>query len=737
MTESFPRQQALTQAFSLGVPRSFTISPDGWRVAFLRSQGGRDPVTCLWLLDVATGTQRLLADPATLAAGGAAPEGELTDQERALRERTRERSSGITRYATDSGLTVATFALAGQVWLADLAGDAGVRPLPATTPAFDPRPDPTGRRVAYACQGALRVTELATGTDREVIGPAGRPGLTFGLAEFIAAEEMGRTRGYWWAPDGNALAVARVDESPVGRWYIADPANPADPPRAIAYPAAGTANADVSLLVVELGGNAAGPGGERGPGGTVAELAWDRALFPYLVNVSWDDHGLLVAVQSRDQRRLRLLWGEPGSTTLTVIREETDQHWVDIVPGTPAWTRDGRIAWATDSGDAKRLLAAAPAGLAAASPVTPPGLQVREVLATDGDAVLFTASREEPTETGVWLHRPQELSEVSPAGGVHTGRRAGGTTVLVSRGLAGPGVTAQAIRGQAATGIASLAERPALPPPRPQIFAAGPSGIRTALLLPSWHRPGSGTLPVLLDPYGGPHFQKVVAACDAYLTSQWFAEQGFAVVVADGRGTPGRGPAWDRAVAGDLAGPVLDDQVTALHAAAERCADLDLGRVGIRGWSFGGHLAALAVLRRPDVFHAAVAGAPVTDQRLYDTHYTERYLGQPGRNPAAYQRSSVISDAQRLRATAQPHRPLMLIHGLADDNVVAAHTLRLSAALLAAGYPHTVLPLTGITHLAAQPEVAENLLLVQADFLRRALGVASLTPAGSPAAASQ
>jgi dipeptidyl-peptidase-4 len=240
---------------------------------------------------------------------------------------------------------------------------------------------------------------------------------------------------------------------------------------------------------------------------------------------------------------------------------------------------------------------------------------------------------------------------------------------------------------------------------------------------------------VLLDPYGGPQAQRVLKARDAYLTSQWFAEQGFAVVIADGRGTPGRGPEWERAVAGDLAGPVLEDQVDALRDAAARFADLDTGRVAIRGWSFGGYLAALAVLRHPDTFHAAIAGAPVTDWHLYDTHYTERYLGQPDRDTEVYERSSLISLAERAvvrspgdgaareqaDAGAIPPRPLMLIHGLADDNVVVAHTLRLSGALLGAGYPHTVLPLSGITHMASQETVAENLLLLQLDFLRAAL----------------
>jgi dipeptidyl-peptidase 4 len=238
------------------------------------------------------------------------------------------------------------------------------------------------------------------------------------------------------------------------------------------------------------------------------------------------------------------------------------------------------------------------------------------------------------------------------------------------------------------------------------------------VLLPTGHRGGGERLPVLMDPYGGPHAQRVLAARGAYLTSQWFADQGFAVVVADGRGTPGRGPSYERAVAGDLATPALEDQVTALHAAASAHPELDVSRVAIRGWSFGGYLAALAVLRRPDVFHAAVAGAPVTDWLLYDTHYTERYLGDPALEPEAYQRSSLLADAPKLS------RPLLLIHGLADDNVVAAHTLRLSSALLAAGRPHSVLPLSGVTHMTPQEEVAENLLLLQVEFLRSALGPA-------------
>jgi dipeptidyl-peptidase 4 len=554
---------------------------------------------------------------------------------------------------------------------------------------------------------------LDAGADALLTGPHGEPGVMFGLAEFVAAEEMDRTRGYWWAPDGSAVLVARVDETPVQRWHIADPANPGRAPREVGYPSAGTPNAEVSLVY-------AGLDGSRVP------LDWDRAAFPYLVTVEWAEAGALIVVQSRDQRRMRLLSADPARGTTTVLREDTDRHWVDIVAGVPGWTGDGRIVWTADSEGARRLLVAAPGELTdgTAAPVTPVDLQVRGVADIDGNTVLFSASERDPTEVALWAYGPQGVAEVTTEHGVSTGLRTGGTTVVLHRSLDAPGVTVT-VRTESRPGekitVTSFAEHPSLPAPRPALFTAGERDVRTALLLPSWHRPGSGKLPVLMDPYGGPGMQRVVAAQGAFADSQWFAEQGFAVVVADGRGTPGRGPDWERAVAGDLAGPVLEDQVAALAAAAARCADLDTGRVAIRGWSFGGYLAALAVLRRPDVFHAAVAGAPVTDWQLYDTHYTERYLGHPDENGAAYERSSLLGDAAELA------RPLLIIHGLADDNVVAAHTLRLSAALLAAGRPHSVLPLSGVTHMTPQEEVAENLLLLQVDFLRKALDVVRVT----------
>jgi dipeptidyl-peptidase-4 len=710
VTDSFPRQSARTRGFTLGAPRSFRLSPDGQTVLFLRSRGGSDPVNCLWALDVASGQERVIADPAQLGRTGA----EDDPIEKARRERVRERAGGVVAFGTNADCTLAAFALAGVVYVADLtAGGSGVRELSTATPAADPRPDPAGQFVAYVSGGALRVHDLATGEDRALADPAGADGISFGLAEFIAAEEMDRSRGYWWAPDGSAILTARVDETPVQFWHIGDPANPQTPPNDVRYPAAGTNNAVVTAFVAGLDGS-------------LTSVSWDNERLPYLVTASWDAGDPLLVVASRDQRDMRILQVDRSSGQTTVVRRDTDPCWVDIVAGVPDRTADGRIAWTADIDGAKRLVAgtAAEHETGTAPILTPDSLNVVEVQGTDGDTIVFAAtSGGDAASIAVWTAGPAGLTRVSPAEGLHMGQLAGGTLLLISRTLDDADLAVRLLRpaGGSYTEVASigsLAEQPSLPRPRPVLtWSAGRHRIRTAIVLPSWHQPGSARLPVLCDPYGGPHGKRVMTAAAGYLSSQWFAEQGFAVVIADGRGTPGRGPAWDRAVSGDLATPVLEDQVEALQSAAAQCGDLDLTKVGIRGWSFGGYLAALAVLRRPDVFHAAVAGAPPTDWRLYDTCYTERYLGHPDTDPENYERSSLLADAPKLS------RPLMLVHGLADDNVAVAHTLRMSSALLAAGRPHTVLPLSGVTHMASQEDVAENLLLLQVEFLRSALGI--------------
>ncbi|MDF3291693.1 prolyl oligopeptidase family serine peptidase [Streptomyces silvisoli] len=682
----FPSQLARTGRFTYGAPRAFTVSPDGERVLFLRSRAGDDPVCCLWMYQ--DGTEHLLADPAELDAGDA----ELPPEELTRRERARERAVGIVGYATDAAVRTVAFALGGRLWTVDTAHGTP-RPVRTVGPLVDPRPDPTGARIAYVCGGAMYVVELDGGTNRMLARSEG-PHIGYGLAEHAAAESMGRSRGYWWAPDGSRLLVARVDESAVQRWWISDPAHPDRAPRSMAYPVAGTANAEVTLHIVDLAGGR-------------TEVAWDRAAFEYVAAAVWDAHGPLVTVQSRDQRTVRVLEVDPETGATALAHEQRDPAWVQLVPGTPARTASGRLVRADERDDTRRLSIGDGA-------VTPPGRQLREVLGVSGERVLFTAS-EEPTEVHVWSRDPEEgLTRLSTEPGVHTAALGGRTVVLDSRTADGRAFTV--LRdGQPVGTVASFAERPVVTP-RISWLRTGERGIRTALLLPSWYAPGT-RLPVLLCPYAGHGMQLAVATRDWWLCeAQWFAEAGFAVVVADGRGTPGRGPRWEKAFHGDKLSAALEDQVTAVLGAAEHCRDLDLTRTAIRGWSYGGYLAAAAVLRRPDVFHAAVAGAAPFDQRLYDTHWQERFLGHPDEQPENYDRCSLIADAPRLR------RPLLLVHGLADDNVTAAHTLRMSAALLAAGRPHTVLPLSGVSHAVLGARAVERLLLFQRDFLRDALG---------------
>ncbi|MEV4533569.1 prolyl oligopeptidase family serine peptidase [Asanoa sp. NPDC049518] len=684
----FPALRIRTRNFTLGLPGQFVVRSDGRQVLFARSRAGDDPVACLWAYDVVAARERLLLDPRDMGLDESA----LPPAEQRRRERSRQLAGGVTGFACDDTQSVVALALGGELVVVE-PDNGVVRTLPTAGDVVDPRPDPHGRLVGYVSGDGLHLIGV-DGTDARVLAAPDGPAVGYGLAEHVAGESMHRTRGWWWAPDGRRVAVARVDESGVQLWHIANLADPSAAPIALRYPVAGTANADVSLHVFDLAGGR-------------VEVSWDRRAHEYVTGVLWDAVGLTVAVQNRAQTRVRVLRADPDTGATTVEHEQRDPAWVELVPGTPARTAGGALIWTEDRDETRHLLVGGDL-------VTPPGLQVGAILAVDGGTVLFAGSAE-PTRQQVWEWSvPTGLTCLTDTDGVHDGLRAGGTTVLVSHDLAEPGarVTVRP-EGGAPAPLASHALAAPVEP-RPDLFEAGDLGLRTAVLLPTGHTPGERRLPVLLDPYGGPGAQRVLAARAAYLTSQWFADQGFAVVVVDGRGTPGRGPRWDKTVRGDAGAAALEDQVVGLRAAADRHPDLDLSRVAIRGGSYGGYLAARAVLRRPDVFHAAVASAPATDMRLYDTHWQERFFGHPDDNPETYDRDSLIADAPALS------RPLLLIHGLLDDNVHPAHTLKLSAALLAAGRPHRLLTLPTSSHMFTGAEAA-HVLEIEVDFLREAL----------------
>ena len=685
MSDSFPRQYARTQRLSLGEPRSFTLSPDGSRVIFIRSHSGSDSVNTLWGLDTTTGVERELLDPRTLNTDLS----ELTAAELRQRERAREGASGVTSYACNRDITRAVTVLGGSVVLIDLISGNATMP-PIESGVFDVRLSPDGNTISY-----LRGTSLCVAShsgDGRVIASDENETVSWGNAEFIAAEEMGRFRGYWWSPDSQSIVACRVDVSPIDVWHIADPAHPELPATEHRYPAAGTPNASVSLHIISVATASATP----------VELSGN---WEYLNTVSWNSAGLIAQTQTRNQKQIDIHSIDTSTGKATIVFTDTDEAWVELAAGVPALQQNGTLVTCADRDGSRRLLVNG-------SAVTPTTMQVRSVVSA-GDSIVFMANEiTTPWQIDAWAYNNGALEQVTQSYGVAsvTGTR----SCYVSRVSTLDTERAQfTVHTTTAThDIASLAES-SLVQPNVRILSVGPRRIPVAILLP---RDGLSTkLPVLFDPYGGPHAQRVVASRAAYNSSQWFADQGFVVVIVDNTGTPGKGSEWERGVLNDLAQPVLDDQVEILRDLNDLEPRADTSRVGIRGWSFGGYLAALAVLRRSDLFHAGIAGAPVTDWRLYDTHYTERYLGNPSIDASAYEATSLFNDAEHLQ------QPLLLIHGLADDNVVAAHTLQLSSALLAAGKPHEVLPLSGVTHMTPQEVVAENLLLHQLEFLQRHL----------------
>jgi len=474
--------------------------------------------------------------------------------------------------------------------------------------------------------------------------------------------------------------------------WIADPASPTAEPARHRYPAAGTPNPIISLYLAPL---------DSAP----VQLDWDSEQFPYLATVSTTTDTPLISVLNRAQTTSVIFEVDVEHGVLNERATREQLPWITLIPGAPALDAAGRLMEVFPADGDFRLHRD---GVA----LSPPGVQVDAVLDIASDICVSFQSN--PTTS--------DLALIDDAGGFvpltdgtgwHGGIRKGALTLISRADLA---TTASRVTVQSQAGnfaIESNAEE-SIVTPNVQLHEVGAQQLRAAVLFPRDHSSGTA-LPVICSPYGGPHAARVISAAAAFTTEQWLADQGFAVVVIDGRGTPGRGPDWEFAIQGNLADPVLEDQVNGLQALAELYPDLDLTRVGIRGWSFGGYLAALAVLDRPDVFHAAVAGAPVTEWRLYDTGYTERYLGFPDEKSDDYNNSSLVTRAHQLT------RPLLLIHGLADDNVVAAHTLQMSSALLAAGKPHNVLPLSGVTHMTPQEIVAENLLLTEVEFFKNNL----------------
>jgi dipeptidyl-peptidase 4 len=702
LNEAFLIQAAETYNFRLGVPVVLAVTPEG-SVLFRRTPP-RSFSSDLFEFEPASGRVRTVATAASLLEGGSES---LSDAEKARRERTRTATRGILHVELSADGTTLLVPLGERVFLVERR-DGGARELAVGEGfPFDPRLSPDGKWVAFVRDGDLWVIDAVTpaAAPRRVTQCPRDGVIDYGSAEFAAQEELGRTRGYWWAPDSRALLFQRTDVAAVDTLYVADARHPARAPVAFRYPRAGTANAVVDLGLVSI------------DGGAPRWITWDVARWPYLADVRWSNLGpLSLLVLDREQYELALLAVDPATGVVRTLLIERDDAWVNLPVGAPLWLNDGFL-WLSEGKGAWTLERYDASGSHRGTLTAPDfGLQELLGLSHDGSAALVSASRD-VCQAHVWMvpldgTAPQQLTVEA---GVHTAAARNGVILLSSALAAGGTLTRLRTADGSLIPIPAVNEQPILQPTT-ELTSVTVEGmtIFAAITRPKDFDPAR-RYPVLLKVYGGPHRQFVTNARDNYLLDQWYADAGFIVVRCDGRGTPNRGRAWERATLRDLISAPLADQAGALRELGARYAQLDLDRVGVFGWSFGGYFSAMAVLLQPELFKAAVAGAPVTDWELYDTAYTERYMKLPTHNRDGYRATSLLTHAARLT------RPLLLIHGTTDDNVHFAHTLALIEALYMAGKRAEVIALSG-THMVPDPKLSLAREKAHIEFFRQHLG---------------
>lgn len=739
----FLDQWAATNRFRLGQPGSFRVLPNGSGVLFLRAAGPRSFVQDLWLLDVANGTERVLLTAEQVLAGGKEV---LTAEEQARRERMRMTSRGISAYHVNEDGTKILVPLSGRLFVIDLEGGGASRVREIKGEAggaggggfpIDPTFSSDGTLIACVRKGEVYVTDVATLAERRVTTGAGGT-VTNGLAEFVAQEEMSRFRGYWISPDSKTLCFQQTDTAGMEMFHIADPLEPSTQPNVSAYPRAGKANAKVKLGLQPLGAGTAAAGASTGD--SVVWVQWDSAKYPYLATVVWGKGGpLTILVQNRKQTEQVLLAVDEKTGATRELLKETDAAWIDLAHSCPKWLPDGSgFLWMTQQDatgdDGWRLELRGPDGSVRREIVSgSAGLLDGIDLVDDGRAVQVALS---PTAVGtqVWRYPldgapgAAPLMVAGPSAKDHAGDHgvSGAKkssvwvhtySLLDGRNgwdvMQGLGVGAKKIAS-----LKSIAEEPARLP-RVELMTLGEEmDMRVAVVKPRDFDP-SKKYPLINYVYGGPGSNQVGAGGRGYLLHQWMADQGYIVMSADGRGTPRRGRAWERAIKNDVIAIPLDDQARAVAAVSRRLGCVRPGPVGIVGWSFGGYFSAHAVMRRPDVFGAGVAGAPVCDWRDYDTHYTERYMGLPDENTSGYEATNVVTYCKDLRV------PLLIIHGTADDNVYFLHALKMVRELFLNGRDFEFLPLAGYTHVVPSPQVTRNMWTRVALFFNKSLRDAS------------
>jgi dipeptidyl-peptidase-4 len=701
---SYLRDHAQTRGFMLGRPVLPRVAPDGKTVLFLRGKA-RLAKMSLFEFDVATGKTRELLTPEALLKGA---EEHLSPEEKARRERQRVTVRGFTSYHLSPDGKQVLVGLSGRFYVVQRDSGKVIELKTGKGTLVDPKFAPDGKSISYVLDHDVYVIDPLTQKEKRVT-TGGTAKKTHGLAEFVAQEEMNRFTGYWWSPNAKAIAYQESDAGGVEVWYVADPIHPEEKAHPSFYPRPGKANVKVRLGVVPAGG------------GETVWIEWDAKKYPYLAHIDWQKTGgLTLLVQDRLQQEQVLLRADPATGKTTPLLTERDSAWLNLNHDKPHWLEDGSFLWTANgkdwpqlehrdrTGELRRVLAGAREGFHA----------IVHADAKTGQ-VVFSASTD-PTQAHLFK-RPITGGKTIPLTketGLHSATfgKSSGVYVHTSSLLdAMPRSTVHKADGTLVGELPSVAENPPFAVKQEILKVGEGPGFYATVIRPRNFEKGK-RYPVVVHVYGGPTHQEVQAQMARRLIDQWLADQGFIVVAIDNRGTPGRGRDWERAVYRKFGSVPLEDQVAGVKALCARFPEMDPARIGVYGWSFGGYMAAQAVLRRPDVFRAAVAGAPVTDWYDYDTHYTERYMGVPDKDDPAYREASLLNWAGDLK------RPLLLVHGTADDNVYFRHTLRLADALFRAGKEFEVLPLSGLTHLVPDPVVMQNLYGRFARFFRTHLG---------------
>lgn len=665
------------------VPTSIRFCPDGSTLTFLLAEAGSLEQR-LVAIDVATGERRTLPTPGVVVA-----EDDLPLEEKLRRERARELAVGVTRYQWAASADRLLVPMADGLWVQDGVEGEPRRIVDAEPghPLLDARLSDDGRVVGFVRDDEVHVVVVDDGRHVQVTSGAAGTGRTNGLAELMAQEEMGRPFGFWLSADGAHVAFCEVDETHIPTYRIVHQGSDEVGPGAQedhAYPFAGAANAVVRVGVMPTDGSG------------VDSLVWldldatDIGTDRYVARVDWTPGGdVVVQLQNREQTRLDVVRFDIATGEATLLLQETSDVWINLHDHL-RFLADGSFIWSSERTGFRQLELRGPDG-SLLRPLTEGEDVVTQLVAAGDDTVWFTSTG--PTALERHLHRvpidgsgaPERIttapgvhsSVVHPATGHRVDTHSSPTTPPRVELVRGDG---SSVLVHDAAGDPRVVELSLEPPVERIVRADDGTPLHAALYLPE----GPGPHPTIVSVYGGPHAQMLTRSWGptVALRAQFLRQEGFCVAVVDNRGSTDRGLAFEGALRHRMGTVEVDDQVALVRSLVDD-GTADADRVGIYGWSYGGYMSAMCLARRPDVFAAACAGAPVTDWDGYDTHYTERYMGTPASNPDGYRNGSVMTHVAGMR-----DRRLLLIHGLIDENVHFRHTARLINALIAEGIDH-------------------------------------------------